>query len=637
MIKENLKVRETVPFNFDEVYGKVSEKFAERGYDLEEGSNNMVLASVMSYLVSMLNANTAININETLLPLARKRRMVLQNARVLGYEAQHVLSFKYRVELSFAEGIHQINRYDKFIAGDKSYYYMGENIPTFEGPTTKTIDVVEGKLVRHEDDSSLVYSINKFFNKDKQRYDFDYYVDVPYSEIEDAGLDVFVTYYDELGGYHSNEAWAQADNYILDLDTITNKTYVRVDDIDSGQPRVYFNLGGVGKNLRENTVISVNVLISSGINGEIPIGKALVSTCSTCIVTSAELIMRGSKEESSNSIKKNAPLFYNSANRLVTKLDYQGFIGRDTRIKEASMWDGADEHPLKPGHIWLSYVPQHTIRQFKNDPLKTKFELSNLETSNWYMLYDDIQSIEDSMLPYNIPTLRYHHRQPIYFDFYFTIRVVRYNRSMTTEGWNQAVFDIINNYFNIAETYEFEYFQSNLDKRIDTKLNDDSGFNINLETFVTICKRDIVNEIIDTCSDKTTRNIVFHLGTPFEQYAVRDDGILGMDASVLPRITGKVGGKDLKVDFTEVKVEGLVFIYNIKLDDTIVGTYSVHSATADTIEVKLNIKGTDSLDTGLDEDLFEVPVTLNVKYLSPNFKFTRNTIPRLREVKMVTR
>jgi hypothetical protein len=79
-------IKPTIPFNYDDLYSSVQQKFVDKGYDIQEGSNTMQIASVMAYLVSMLNTNTAININETLLTLARKRNTVLHDSRILGYE-----------------------------------------------------------------------------------------------------------------------------------------------------------------------------------------------------------------------------------------------------------------------------------------------------------------------------------------------------------------------------------------------------------------------------------------------------------------------------------------------------------------------------------------------------------------------
>ena len=62
-----MATKNTIPFNYDDIYSSVQQKFVDKGYDVQEGSNTMQLVSAMSYLVSMLNANTAINVNENLL------------------------------------------------------------------------------------------------------------------------------------------------------------------------------------------------------------------------------------------------------------------------------------------------------------------------------------------------------------------------------------------------------------------------------------------------------------------------------------------------------------------------------------------------------------------------------------------
>ena len=146
-----MAIKETIPFNFDDIYAYIEAKFEDEGYDNEEGSNTMQLVTAMSYLVSMLNANTASNINETILTLARKRSVALQDARVLGYEAEHIKSYQYNLTLEFSTpGTHRINKYDYFTAGDYVYYYLGDTTDSFEvleGETvTKTITVKEGDL-----------------------------------------------------------------------------------------------------------------------------------------------------------------------------------------------------------------------------------------------------------------------------------------------------------------------------------------------------------------------------------------------------------------------------------------------------------------------------------------------------------
>ena len=513
------------------------------------------LAIAMSYLTSMLNANTAVNINEMLLPLARKRKNALQGARLLGYEIRHTLSYKYKLTLVFPEGMHRINRYEKFKVKDKSYYYMGENIPAFEGPATMDIVVSEGNLKEWKNDPSLVSVLT--LSSAGGKTDTDYYVDVPYAKVAEGGLRVFVSYTEPTGVQHDLKEYPRMDNFIIDADSKGKSGYVRLDNIDFGTPRVYFKLGDVGITLPENTKVHIDALVSSGANGKMPDAK--VDTELECEITKVQLISNGSNEESLDSIKKNAPLFHNSANRLVTKTDYIGYLGRDSRTKASTIWDGGDEYPYRPGNVWFSSLPNHTKRNFTSNELKTKWELEQRNPDNWYITASDIDDIRDTTADIRIPTMALHHRNPVYLDFDFKIQVVRYSRSLTPQEWNQKIFDVIDNYFidgetKGAESYNFEYFQSNLDKRIDIILTDNTGFNIALENYITLSAVDIIDERINHCNLQSINNqIRFHLGTPFEKYYYTDtNGFNFVITEYLPRLKAKIDGHELFVDFEEV-------------------------------------------------------------------------------------
>ncbi len=65
-----------IPFSFDEIYSDIVTKLGNDS--VYEGSNLSQIVTAMSYLISSLNINTAANINETFLPLARKKKMFLK-------------------------------------------------------------------------------------------------------------------------------------------------------------------------------------------------------------------------------------------------------------------------------------------------------------------------------------------------------------------------------------------------------------------------------------------------------------------------------------------------------------------------------------------------------------------------------
>lgn len=590
MLDKNI-IPETIPFDFDDNYAAVKQKFADYGYDTQEGSNTMQLAIAMSYLTSMLNANTAVNINEMLLPLARKRKNALQSARLLGYETRHTSSYKYKLTLEFPEGMHRINRYEKFTSNGKNYYYMGDNIPAFEGPKTIDLVVYEGNLKQWKDDASLVSNLS-VSGTSGGKAEADYYVDVPYTRVAENGLRVFVSYIEAAGVERDLEEYPRMDNFVIDADMAGKRGFVRLDNIDFGTPRIYFKLGDVGITLPENTKVRVDVLISSGADGTGDVSD--FKSDLECEITEVILESNGSEEESLESIRRNAPLFHNSANRLVTKNDYHGYFNRDSRIKNSTVWDGGDEYPYRPGNVWFSSIPNHTKRIFINNTLKTKWELQERHPDNWYISDGDVEDIKYSTLDIKVPTLALHHRHPVYLNFDYKIQVVRYSRSLTTEEWNEKLFDTVNDYFIDteikpgAESYVFEYFQSNLDKRLDIVLTDVTGFNISLENSVTISSKDIINEVLNSCDlQSISSQVRFHLGTPFEKYYSTDsNGISTIETEYLPRLHATIELEELSVDFdSPVNLQNRVMQYPIMLGSDTVGVYRVFLDASDTIEV----------------------------------------------------
>ena len=199
-----MSVKETIPFNFDDIYAFVANKFTEKGYDYQEGSNTMQLVTAMAYLTSMLNANTAVNINETLLTLARKRHMVLRDARILGYEIAHTQSYQYDVKVRLTNDTavsetRAINKYTPFEAGEYKYWYLGDTleieIPA-SGYTDVTLRLVEGELHMFKDEpETLTAVIEQVYDSTKGTWYNRNYVDLPYTSVEDTQLTLARTFF----------------------------------------------------------------------------------------------------------------------------------------------------------------------------------------------------------------------------------------------------------------------------------------------------------------------------------------------------------------------------------------------------------------------------------------------------------
>lgn len=599
---------ETVPFNFADIYAKIEEKFDTLGYDIEEGSNTAQLITAMAYLTSMLNVNTAVNINETLLPLAVKRNNILQDARVLGYEIQHKQSYLYRLTLSFNAGSYIIPKYTKFTIGDYSYYYMGNQIDlnNVDDGFTVELNVKQGTLYKFSDypDTLVVTTTNitdEYGNLIPQ-----YFVDIPFVDVEENGIEIFMTYIDEYGTLYNREFWERSKLFMIDKDTVLNKQYIRIDNIEERTPRIYFSLSNIGNTIRAGTVVEINVLTTDSTYGGI-IDLSDLAAVSNPIEGSSviyiTLLNQGADEESSESIKTNAPLFHNSANRAITKFDYETICNRHQSIKTSLVWGGDEEYPKSPGHIWFSFLPSTNIRNHTADSYNYNFILDNngdfswdyslsydseeytaqntIANSfyeNWFLEDNEIRSFEynsegiridsgvwDILDNYKIPTLSFHNRHPLYLDFEYEIQLLKYNIKTSKSDIYQEVFDVINSAFmgtydNLKyESFESEYFDSSLHKRIDENITDLSGFTSSLITKLLITQKNISAE--NGYSKNTFypgyRDLFLQLQVPYEKYFDNDGFLLynmlpSIDTNNFIEYFGETG-QNLYTDWSEIQ------------------------------------------------------------------------------------
>ena len=585
-------IKETLPFNFNDIYSEIKTNFSAAGYDIAEGSNSSQLLTSMAYLVSNLNANTALNVNETILAYATEKDNVINDARNFGYEIHHRTSYSYDLIFRLSGGSYVIPKYSAFTIGDKIYYYLGKQIEMDDvSPGTEiTIRVKEGILHTYQDDpESLDVVIGEFVENDVAQPQ--YYIDIPYMNVEENGIEVFCTYIDDYNIVHDHEEWTRASDSFVETDTQIKTEYIRVDNIEYKTPRIYFKYAGIGNGLKLGTEVMINVLVSSGSQGKASstAPSAVKHNIADAECIKISLVSNGSDEEDTERIRTNAPKAYNSANRLVTGTDYAAACMRDGRITNCRVWGGEDEFPLAPGHIWFSFLPVFE-REFSSNDTKTNF-LRNYSSFEYdyaqtaasqaeaaeefynhnFLKNTNIQSADysstgillnpgiwDNLRKLRIPTLEFHHRHPIYLEFDYDFSILKYTISDAKASVHQEIFNIIDNAFigNDAVKYEdfdAEYFNASLIKRIDKRVTDISGFTDKLETHLLLTR--------NNCSSENEvpeyKDIYIPLAASYEKY-FDDSGYLIIDN--LPNIDTKgfvkyldEPGGDLVVDWTKIK------------------------------------------------------------------------------------
>jgi len=426
-----------IPYDQNEIETLLKQLMYQNGITdvLYEGSNVSQIASVISYVISALNVNTAINLQETILPLASKRMNILMGARQLGYEPRAITSYKYeliikpmfytgkevlikedpndpysRLIVNIDDNKHQfgytIEPYTEFRNNDKTYWYTGPAITIYpknkdgsRGFTNReilnvkqpdgrkdilaTIEVIEGNLTRSFQDKELQIEAIDYMEDGVSKTKQDYLI--PYVNVEqEEGIHTYLTYIDKNGMTRQREHWTQSSSLLVD-ETLTynQRKFARMENIILGYPAIFFEFAGLGNGIRSKTMIEVDVLQSSGALGEAMENFEVVDTRGSEIfeVMEYKMTQEGRLAESDKSIKENAIVFHNTGNRAVTRSDYSSIAKRYETCSEADAWGGEEETPRQKGEIWISATPRKQYREY-NESMTPTTQTYTLETGN---------------------------------------------------------------------------------------------------------------------------------------------------------------------------------------------------------------------------------------------------------------
>lgn len=527
--------KSVVPFNYNEIYQQIAQKFIDKGYDAPyEGSNTGILTSILAYAIQGMNFNTAQNINEVILPLCKKRKSAVQNARILGYEPKARISNQIEIYIKPKRGNVNviIPQYQEFKINGYSYYYFGEKISHYyDEDLTNYIKIIvkQGTLLKYEDYSDvLVYSLSE----EKQ------YIDIPFSDVENDGLEVTVDTYDEYGNQRLNIPYSKKVFNMQEADEIVTDAYYRKDDLDTGNCRIYFRLGGMGKALKEGSQIRVNVLRTDGskVNSDsfsCSISGELSAVAE--VVQSGEYkpsnYISGADEESIESIQQNAPMFYNTAGRCITEYDYRTFLQMQTSILKPSSgygavaWGGEDELIPQVGKIYYCCIPNKEEPIFEKqevlsqkvvvretprvdedgqpvlDPVTgeqyidktyadsfTYNTTSNIEDistyrklkykNNLYLDDGEIVSAIESIKEYGVPGLLDYVKNPTYIFADINVDIKKYEYGVSKGSIHEKIFNTIKSYFENRVGLEANYVESALIKEISEVLGSNNGFTL---------------------------------------------------------------------------------------------------------------------------------------------------------------
>ncbi|MFK5883480.1 MAG: hypothetical protein QM489_03965 [Candidatus Izemoplasma sp.] len=356
-----------------------------------QGSNISILVDIISYAIQNVNATHALLSNETILPLSSIRQNIIQIAKQLGYNITRTISSKQSITVDYPLTIGQtitIPKKSEFSVGDFTFYNDSDILLTYNSPSV-TFDIIEGVNIDSTIDPSLLFDLT---------VGSDRFV-LPYKNIENNSVKMYVQY---IGSTIWTETWTKVDS-LLKLETGKNYFYEDY-DVDTGWVNIITSFAGNGTSFKIGDKIKFEFIQSNGTQANRLSACSLTTKLNdnnnlpvdvNIIVNSAS--RSGQDEESNDSVKTNAPLFYNAGNRVVNEVDYNSLLEQSSLVNTAMAWGGESHIPQKLGHIFFSVIPQDTNKRYLDN--LEEAELLNLLTSKritstvrvfWHPSYIDV-------------------------------------------------------------------------------------------------------------------------------------------------------------------------------------------------------------------------------------------------------
>jgi len=371
----NLNVTE---LDFDQIkqnlknYLKTQSEFNDYNF---EGSGLSTLLDVLAYNTHYNAIAAHFSLNEAFLDSAQIRGNVVTRAKLLGYVPRSILAPRARVniEIDVTDEIGVLPDNLTMARGtklgtqvaQKPYQYVTlqtqtASLQTTSAPITKKyiftdVDIAQGyyKSLKYRVDNDI--ENQKFQLSDGDADTSTLRVRVQENE-ESSAYDIYSRFESLLGVNSSSQVYYLQENA-------------------SNYYEIYFGDGVTGRKPNNNNIITLDYVYTDGSESN----GANAFTMSDSVggfgestVTTLNSSAGGAEQETSESIRFNAPLTFTSQNRAVTSDDYRAIIQREfTNISSISCWGGEDNDPPDYGKAYISIKPilAETLTQAEKDDI----------------------------------------------------------------------------------------------------------------------------------------------------------------------------------------------------------------------------------------------------------------------------
>ena len=323
-------------------------------YDFE-GSGLNILLDVLAYNTHYNAMNAHLSLNESFLDSAQIRGNVVTRAKLLGYVPRSVLSpravVNISVDVSAVSGVKPTvldlprgTKLNTLVDGEEFQFVVIEakqatlvgNIYTFNN-----VSIAEGSL------RELKYRVDNDIENQK-------------FQLSDVDADVSTL----RVRVQENQASSAFDIYtkfetLKDVDE--NSKIFFVQENPSGFFEIYFGDGVTGFKPTNDNIVTVDYIKTKGAESNGASVFTMVDQVGGFTASNPTLVTKASggvEQETSESIRFNAPLTFISQNRAVTANDYAGLIKKNfSNIDSIATWGGEDQEIPDFGRVYVAIKP----------------------------------------------------------------------------------------------------------------------------------------------------------------------------------------------------------------------------------------------------------------------------------------
>jgi len=316
-IKENLKT-----------FLKTQDEIKDYNFD---GSGINFHLNLMAYIVQYMNLYNNLNSSELILPSAQIANNIYKHANTLNYTPKRKSAAYIEVNLQRTDIVNiVIPKYSVWALGNLFLTNIEDII--INDSFVKTVRLYEGSV-----EYEYFYS-NGSMNQEYQL--------VEREKIDNDNLFIYVDDSDGSGGYVvSNDRWVCAN--FEDFNIGDKAYYIQYFE----QLKIQFDDGRLFDIPTIDQRIRVIYLKTSGADvngsfGSISLSSNILNKNYLSIVPNGSL-KNGTNEESINSIKRHAPLFYTTQNRAITESDYNILLSKYSKydtFHSGVVWGGEKEY-----------------------------------------------------------------------------------------------------------------------------------------------------------------------------------------------------------------------------------------------------------------------------------------------------